>query len=88
MTVFEESPLCVGRIGCCKDQGSYSPVDRNQEKKPYQTVEHDQSGFIGSITYGGDLAEFLPLLVLGEYVYLGEDAVFGNGWYTVESEKQ
>lgn len=48
-----------------------------------QPVEHDQSGCIGAITFVGDLAEFLPLIALGEYVHVGEDAVFGNGWYKI-----
>ncbi len=44
---------------------------------------HDQSGFVGSITFEGELMEFLPLLLIGEYVHVGEDAVFGNGWFRV-----
>jgi len=48
---------------------------------------HDQSGFVGRITYGGSIREFLPLLLLGEYVHLGEDAVFGHGWYEIEGKK-
>ncbi|MGA1796525.1 MAG: CRISPR system precrRNA processing endoribonuclease RAMP protein Cas6 [bacterium] len=47
-------------------------------------VMHDQSGFVGSITFEGDLREFLPLILAGEYVHVGEDAVLGNGWYRVE----
>lgn len=45
---------------------------------------HDQSGFVGEISYKGDLGEFLPLLLIGEYLHVGEDAVFGNGWYRIE----
>lgn len=44
---------------------------------------HDQSGFKGKITFEGNLTEFLPLIVLGEYIHVGEDTVFGNGWYRV-----
>ncbi|NWF91365.1 MAG: CRISPR system precrRNA processing endoribonuclease RAMP protein Cas6 [Syntrophaceae bacterium] len=50
-----------------------------------QSSEHDQSGFVGRVTFAGDLAEFLPLLLSGEYVHVGEDTVFGNGWYRIES---
>lgn len=46
---------------------------------------HDQSGFAGEITFEGDLTEFIPLLLLGEYVHVGDDAVFGNGWYRIEN---
>lgn len=53
---------------------------RYSRKKPYY---HDQSGFIGKITFEGDLTESLPLLALGEYIHIGEDAVFGNGWYRI-----
>jgi len=53
---------------------------RHKRNEPYY---HDQSGFIGSITFEGNLTEFLPLLVLGEYIHVGEDAVFGNGWYKI-----
>lgn len=49
-----------------------------------QSIEHDQSGFIGTITFEGDLTEFLPLIVVGQYVHVGEDAVFGNGWFHIE----
>ncbi len=49
-----------------------------------QHIQHDISGFIGDITFEGNLKEFLPWLILGEYVHVGEDAVFGNGWYRME----
>lgn len=55
-----------------------------KRKSKTQPFYHDQSGFIGKITFEGDLREFLPLLLLGEYVHVGEDAVFGNGWYRIE----
>lgn len=56
-----------------------------KRKSRSQPVLHDQSGFIGKITFEGDLKEFLPLLLLGEYIHVGEDAVFGNGWYRIVS---
>ncbi|MBE0427092.1 MAG: CRISPR system precrRNA processing endoribonuclease RAMP protein Cas6 [Nitrospirae bacterium] len=55
-----------------------------KRKSRTQPVQHDQSGFIGEITFEGDLEEFLPLIILGEYVHVGEDAVFGNGWYRIQ----
>jgi CRISPR-associated endoribonuclease Cas6 len=55
-----------------------------KRKSRTQPVEHDQSGFIGSITYEGDLPELLPLLALGEHVHVGEDAVFGYGWFQIQ----
>jgi len=49
-----------------------------------RNVTHDLSGFVGSIRFGGHLAPFLPLLRIGEYVHVGKNAVFGNGWFVIE----
>ncbi len=45
---------------------------------------HDQSGFIGEMEFEGDFAEYLPLLIAGQYLHVGEDAVFGHGWYEIQ----
>jgi hypothetical protein len=45
---------------------------------------HDLSGFVGEITFEGDFSEFWPFLVLGQYVHVGDNAVFGRGWYKIE----
>jgi len=47
-------------------------------------VTHDLSGFVGEVSFEGDLAPFIPYLKLGEYVHVGKNAVFGNGWYQVK----
>ena len=49
-----------------------------------RNAAHDLSGFVGSITFRGDLARFLPLLRAGEYVHVGKNAVFGNGWMQLQ----
>jgi hypothetical protein len=46
-------------------------------------VTHDLSGFVGEVSFEGDLAPFIPYLKLGEYVHVGKNAVFGNGWYKI-----
>ena len=54
---------------------------RRRKRNP--AIWHDLSGFKGRVTYVGDIEPFLPLIAFGEYVHVGEDAVFGNGWYRV-----
>jgi hypothetical protein len=46
-------------------------------------VTHDLSGFVGEVSFEGDLGMFLPYLKLGEYLHVGKNAVFGNGWYEI-----
>lgn len=46
--------------------------------------QQNLSGFVGAVSYHGDLAPFLLLLVLGEYLHVGKNAPFGNGWYQIE----
>ncbi len=46
-------------------------------------VTHDLSGFVGEVSFEGELDPFLPYLKLGEYLHVGKNAVFGNGWYEI-----
>jgi hypothetical protein len=36
-------------------------------------------GFVGQVTFEGEIEPFLPWLVWGEVVHVGKDAVKGNG---------
>jgi hypothetical protein len=46
-------------------------------------VTHDLSGFVGEVSFEGEMEMFLPYLKLGEYLHVGKNAVFGNGWYEI-----
>jgi len=48
--------------------------------------QQDLGGFVGEVTFVGEIGEFLPLLLLGQYVHVGKNAVFGSGWYDVGGE--
>ena len=61
-------------------KGRWIDRDRRTRKGAMQ----DLSGFVGEVTYRGDLEPFLPLLLLGEYIHVGKNAAFGNGWYRLE----
>lgn len=50
--------------------------------RQHQRIE--LGGLIGRATYRGPLAEYLPLLALGELVHVGKGTVFGNGQYQLE----
>jgi len=43
-------------------------------------------GFIGDITFEGELAEFFPFLRLGEYLHVGKGTVYGLGKYEIAGE--
>ena len=51
-------------------------------------VSQDLSGFVGEVTFEGNLEMFLPYLKLGEYLHVGKNAVFGNGWYEIVNENR
>jgi len=41
------------------------------------------SGIIGKVNYEGNLEPLLPVLLLGQFIHVGSDAVFGCGKYEV-----
>ena len=43
-------------------------------------------GFIGEAEYAGELAPFLPVMLLGSLVHVGKACTFGHGWYEVVRE--
>lgn len=42
-------------------------------------------GFVGSVTYGGDIAALRELLVWGEVLHIGKNAVKGDGLYRIDA---
>lgn len=48
-----------------------------------QDTKLKMGGFLGDITFEGDLAEFMPFLKLGEYLHIGKGTVFGLGKYEI-----
>ncbi len=87
--VYGDGPLKVdfkglgSRAEAVKIAESHISWVEIKRKSRTQGIWHDQSGFVGQITYTGHLEEFLPFLLMGEFVHVGEDAVFGNGWFRI-----
>ncbi|MGB9628653.1 MAG: CRISPR system precrRNA processing endoribonuclease RAMP protein Cas6 [Thermodesulfobacteriota bacterium] len=57
-------------------------IEMRRKSRTQKTI-HDQSGFIGKISFEGNIKEFIPLILAGEYLHVGEDVVFGNGWFNI-----
>ncbi|MEW6245280.1 MAG: CRISPR system precrRNA processing endoribonuclease RAMP protein Cas6 [Nitrospirota bacterium] len=56
----------------------------DRDRRSWKTgLTHDMGGFVGDVTYEGDLEEFLPLLILGQYTHVGKYAVWGHGQYEI-----
>lgn len=51
-----------------------------------QQVRMKMGGFVGHVTYAGNLAPFLPFLRLGAMVHVGKGATFGLGKYDIVTE--
>lgn len=45
------------------------------------------SGIIGKVNYEGNLEPLLPVLLLGQFIHVGSDAVFGCGKYEISRDK-
>jgi CRISPR/Cas system endoribonuclease Cas6 (RAMP superfamily) len=50
-------------------------------------LHHPLSGFTGAISFSGDLRPFFPFLVAGEWIGVGKNTVFGNGWYRITGKR-
>jgi len=63
-----------------EDQTCWVELDSYSWRRKASTP---MGGFVGQVTFEGDLEPFLPWLVWGEVVHVGKDAVKGNGWMRI-----
>lgn len=66
----------------CRDQ-KLRWFEENRYSR-HRDLKHTLKGFLGSVTFEGDLRPFLPFLQVGAYVHVGKAVVFGQGWYGLE----
>ena len=46
-----------------------------------QRTRMNMGGIIGTFTYEGNVAPFLPLILLGQFTHIGKNTTFGLGKY-------
>lgn len=51
-----------------------------------QETKMKLGGFVGDITFAGDLGPFMPYMLLGEYIHVGKGTSFGLGKYEIVKE--
>ncbi len=56
---------------------------KNNNSKEHEFTEQKFGGFVGEITFTGNLQPFIPLLILGEHLHIGKDYVYGLGKYEI-----
>ena len=72
----------AGQIECCDDSTHWEDVQSYSRRQNRTTPI---GGIQGKATFKGDLAPFRELLVWGELIHVGKNAVKGNGWYRIEN---
>jgi hypothetical protein len=58
------------------------------EEKRYskhRDLTHLLKGYMGSVSFEGELGPFMPLLRLGEFLHVGKATAFGQGWFRIEN---
>jgi hypothetical protein len=79
---FDFRPLMAQAeaVRVVEDQTRWVELDSYSWRRKASTP---MGGFVGQVTFEGDLEPFLPWLVWGEVVHVGKDAVKGNGWMRI-----
>jgi len=69
------------RVRTVKSQLSWYDWERYSNR---QQRRMNFRGFIGQITYQGEIEPFLPLIQLGQHIHVGKNTSFGMGHYDVK----
>ncbi len=78
---FEEQTQLLAQadqVRCVEDSTIWYQMESHSRRLKRSTFT---SGLLGEVTFAGDLAPFHELLVWGELIHAGKNAVKGSGWY-------
>ncbi|MFA7288116.1 MAG: CRISPR system precrRNA processing endoribonuclease RAMP protein Cas6 [Melioribacteraceae bacterium] len=75
------SPIDVSGINIKSNNLYFHEMERYSSR---QNKKVELGGFMGSISFSGDLAPFISLLKAGEKISIGKNTVFGLGKYKME----
>lgn len=78
---WKELTQLANQIVCTNNQTHWVDVGSYSSRTRYMT---QIGGICGSATFTGNIAPFHELLVWGELVHAGKNAVKGSGWYRLE----
>jgi CRISPR-associated endoribonuclease Cas6 len=73
-----------GRVKTVRSDLQWHDWERYSQR---QAKRLKMGGFMGDITFEGDLAEFLPIIKLGEFLHVGKGTVYGMGKYVINTQK-
>ncbi|MFQ6052026.1 MAG: CRISPR system precrRNA processing endoribonuclease RAMP protein Cas6 [Candidatus Hydrothermarchaeota archaeon] len=73
----------AGEVEKVSSELTWSEFERYSTR---QKTRMKMGGFIGKVTYRGDVSEFLPFLLLGEQIHIGKSCTFGFGKYIVNAD--
>jgi len=70
----------VKNIQTLHTEGSLVQLKRYSNRQGRPVIHR---GYLGKITYQGDLSRFYPWLRIGEFLHVGKGTVFGMGKYKI-----
>ncbi|HHW40256.1 MAG TPA: CRISPR system precrRNA processing endoribonuclease RAMP protein Cas6 [Syntrophomonadaceae bacterium] len=77
---FHEIIRRAGEVRLARNETSWVTIGRYSSRQGRRVP---MEGFMGRAVYEGPLADFLPLLLLGELIHVGKGTVFGQGKFSL-----
>jgi len=65
-----------------KNNEFWYDIERHSER---QKREMKLGGFLVEIIFEGDFSDFIPVLIIGQYIHAGKNSIFGFGKYEIST---